>query len=152
MRYVEVHNASDSTHKSVAFPLGSVVSIGLGGGEFQSAVLSGQGFYETLSSTIPYDPTVQRRVFTGIDLVIEAASDLYYAYHPSADIAAGISEDLAAPNNITNGHGLFTSRRSRSVIGKRLNTSSLNELIYGPYTANLVFCSGFDIGPPFGCD
>ncbi|MBL8003327.1 MAG: DUF4249 family protein [Flavobacteriales bacterium] len=142
VKYVEVRNGTDSTLKELAFPMGTRVTGGLNGNEALNATIDGQEFYRLLGETIPNDPTVQKRVFKGIDLVFWVASDEFHTYLQLADPVSGIVEERPDYTNVNGGFGLFGSRYFKSVNNKQLNTqdNSVQELCEGQYTQFLNFC------------
>jgi|688.fasta_scaffold14473_4 hypothetical protein len=151
-KYVEVRNGTDSTAKAIKLRMGTRVSGGLDGGEALNATIDGESFYQTLSSIVQDDGSVEKRVFKGIDFEFWVASDEYHTYLQLADPVTGIVEERPDYTNITNGYGLLGSRYFKSVNAKQLNTESLDELINGQYTGTLRFCSPLTTQPGIGCN
>ncbi len=139
-KYVEVRNGTDSTYRSISFSLGSFITGGLNGGEEFSAIIDGQQFYQLIGSSIQDDPTVEKRVFKGLDFVFWVASEEFHTYLSLASPVTGIVEDRPDYTNVTNGYGLFGSRYFKSVNNKQLNAESVAELVQGTYTQDLGFC------------
>jgi hypothetical protein len=149
--YTEVRGA-DSLKKSVTQLVGSRVTANSQNPEQMSVIIDGQLFYSTLGNVIPNDPAVSKRIFTGLDFLISVANDEFHTFLTLSEPVTGIVEDRPTYTNVNNALGIFGSRYTKDVIGKKLNPASLNELINGPYTATLRFCSSFNVGPPYGCD
>jgi len=117
-----------------------------------AVTLGGETFYSWLSNSIPTDPSVDQRIFRGIDIKVDVANEDFHTYLTLTEPISSIVEDRPAYSNLEGAYGLWASRYYKNVINKRMNGASLNELINGPYTATLNFCSGFNVGPPYGCD
>jgi hypothetical protein len=149
--YTEVRG-TDSVYKSVTQAVGSRVTANSQSPEQLSVIIDGQLFYSTLATVIPADPTVDKRIFTGLDFLISVANDEFHTFLTLSEPVSGIVEERPPYSNVENAFGVFASRYNKDVIGKKLNPASLNELINGPYTGALRFCSAFNSGPPYGCD
>lgn len=117
-----------------------------------AVTLPGETFFSWLRNSIPNDPSVDRRIFRGIDIRVDAANQDFHTYLTLTEPISSIVEDRPSYSNVEGAYGLWASRYYKNVINKRLSAASLNELINGPYTATLGFCSGFNVGPPYGCD
>ena len=141
--YQNVTDSGISDTISIIKPMGRVVSSNTAGTEAMERVLEAESFYSTVASSIPNDPTVTRRIYCGIDLVIAVANDEFHTFLSLTEPVSGIVQDRPSYSNITNGYGVFGSRYSREITGKRLGGSSLEELVNGQYTAGLLFCSPF---------
>jgi hypothetical protein len=139
-KYVEVRNGTDSTAKAISLRMGTRVTGGLDGGEALNATIDGESFYQSIGSIIQNDPTVEKRVFKGIDLVFWVASDEFHTYLQLADPVSGIVEERPDYTNLDNGYGLFGSRYFKSVNNKQLSNESADELVNGQYTGTLNFC------------
>ncbi|MEX1132495.1 MAG: hypothetical protein WEC15_04650 [Flavobacteriales bacterium] len=149
--YTEVRG-TDSLEKSITQFVGSRVSSNSQSPEPMSVIIDGELFYSTLAATIPNDPTVTKRIFTGLDFLISVANDEFHTFLTLSEPVTGIVEDRPAYSNVENGFGVFASRYNKDVLRKRLNGASLNELINGQYTGTRRFCSSFNFGPPYGCN
>lgn len=149
--YTEVHG-TDSVKKSVTTLIGTRVTANSQGSEALSVIMDGQLFYSNLANAIPADPTVTKRIFTGLDFLISVANDAFHTYLTLSEPISGIVEDRPQFSNLDGAYGIYASRYYKDVIGKRLNPASLNELINGQYTGGLHFCSAFNVGPPYGCN
>jgi hypothetical protein len=117
-----------------------------------SVTMGGELFYSNLANAIPDDPAVTKRIFTGMDILFAVANDEFHTYLSLTEPVSGIVEERPDYTNIDGAFGIFASRYTRGFLNKRLNDPSLNELINGPYTSHLRFCSAFTSGPPYGCD
>lgn len=130
--------------------LGTVVATA--GAQPLAVTLPGETFFSWLRNSIPNDPSVDQRIFRGIDIKVDVANAEFHTYLTLTEPISSIVEDRPSYSNVEGAYGLWASRYYKNVINKRLNAASLNELINGPYTATLGFCSGFNVGPPYGCD
>jgi hypothetical protein len=95
---------------------------------------------------------VDKRIFRGLDFLVSVANDEFDTFLTLSEPVSGIIEDRPAYTNITGAYGIVAGRYTKNVIGKRLGANSLIELIEGPYTAQLRFCSGLDPGTSFSCN
>jgi hypothetical protein len=117
-----------------------------------SVVLEGELFFTTLANAIPADPAVDKRIFTGMDFLLNAANDDFHIFLTLGEPLSGIVEERPPYSNLENALGIWGSRYNREVLGKRFNDQTLNELINGQYTFDRRFCSAFNSGPPYGCN
>ncbi|MFN6177814.1 MAG: hypothetical protein ACK46G_09790 [Flavobacteriales bacterium] len=117
-----------------------------------AVTLAGETFYSWLRNSIPDDPAVDQRIFRGIDFRVDAANEDFHTYLTLTEPISSIVEDRPQYSNVDGAFGLWASRYYKNVVNKRLNPASLNELINGTYTATMRFCSGFNSGPPYGCN
>ena len=116
-------------------------------------LMEGELFYNTIASLIPNDPTVDHRIFLGIDFLVSVANDEFHTYLALDEPISGVVEDRPSYTNITNGYGIFASRYTKNIIGKRLSSAWLEELVDGNITGQLRFCSGMleDQNGSFAC-
>ena len=150
--YTEMRG-TEATEKSITQFIGSrVATNSQTSPQPMAVIIDGELFYSSLAAAIPNDPTVTKRIFTGVDFLISVANDEFHTFLSLSEPVSGIVEDRPAYSNVEGGYGVFASRYTKDVIGKKLNGASLNELINGQYTGPLRFCSSFNVGPPYGCD
>lgn len=138
--YREFRGSDSSDVLSITRPMGRSISSNTGSTEPMERTLESELFYSSLSGNITSDPTVTKRKFVSLDLLVAVANDEFHTYLSLTEPVSGIIEDRPTYSNIVNGVGLFGSRYNRDIIGKELNGISLNELISGQYTAQLLFC------------
>jgi hypothetical protein len=143
---------NDTIPKAVEQIIGKAVAPNSQSTVVLSVTMDGQLFYSNLANAIPADPTVTKRIFTGLDFLFAVANDNFHTYLTLTEPISGIVEDRPQFSNLEGAYGIFASRYNKNLIGKRLDDASLNELINGQYTGNLNFCSAFNAGPPYGCD
>ncbi len=143
--YREVRNGEVGELKTITKRMATVVRIGTTPGEDMSATIDGQRFFEDLAAAIPNDPSVERRIFLGIDFIISVANDEFHTFLTLTEPVSGIIEDRPAYSNIVNGYGIFGSRYVKQIIGKRLGSTSLNFLADSDLLANRRFCSGMPL-------
>jgi hypothetical protein len=149
-RYDEVRG-TEVTSRSIERELGRRITNNAAVSEEMSAVLTGPTFYSTLASSIPADPTVDKRVFRGMDFLVTVANEEFNTFLSLSEPISGIIEDRPVYTNVTNATGIVASRYTKNVIGKRLSFNSLRELVTGPYTGQLRFCSAVDPGSEYSC-
>ncbi|MGV3637794.1 MAG: hypothetical protein ACO1NQ_09125 [Flavobacteriales bacterium] len=143
--YKEVRNGEVGELKTITKRMATVVRIGTTPGEDMSATIDGQRFFEDLAATIPNDPTVERRIFLGVDFIISVANDEFHTFLTLTEPVSGIIEDRPTYTNIVNGYGIFGSRYVKQVIGKRLGATSLDYLANSDLMASRRFCSGMPL-------
>jgi hypothetical protein len=154
--YDEVRG-SDTVRKSVTRRIGKVIAANPdAGNESQSLLIGGEAFFSGLAAAIPYDPGVDKRIFTGIDFLFTVANEDFNTFLSLSEPVSGIIEDRPAWSNIAEAYGIwgsrFTKKTGKRLVLKKLNDATTNELMNGPYTADRRFCSGFHAGPPYGCN
>lgn len=141
---------TDTVHKSFVQHLGTFVSNGTSGGESMSADMDGESFYRTVGLKVGNNPAVTQRIFRGVDIIWAVAGNDLHTYLQLNSPISGIVEDRPTFTNVTDGYGLFTTRRFRE-LSKALDSNSVPELVQGQYTAGLLFCVPGS-SPPFGCN
>ncbi len=144
---------TDTTDHFITQRLGTKISANSDNNEAMGVLMGGEAFYSTLATLIPEDPTVDKRIFTGVDFVISVANDEFHTFLTLSEPVSGIIEDRPAYSNVTNGYGIFAGRYVKTVYGKALGALSLQELVEGSQTANLRFCTSHpnDIFSPYYC-
>lgn len=151
--YQEIRG-TDTVAKSIQNRIATLVASGTS--EPMTATIQGEAFFSNLANTIPNDPTVDKRRFTGVEFVFAVANEDFHTYLSLSEPVSGIIEDRPSWSNVEGAYGVFASRYTKVVggpfEGKRLNDATVNELINGGYTGNRRFCSYFNVGPPYGCD
>lgn len=141
---------TDTLHKSFEQHLGTYVSNGTAGNESMTGDMDGESFFRTVASRVGNDPNVTQRIFRGVDIIWAAAGENLHTYLQLNSPISGIVEDRPSFTNVTNGYGLFTTRRFRE-IHKSLDSNSAPQLVQGQYTGGLLFCIPGS-SPPFGCN
>lgn len=151
-RYLEVRG-TDTIPRAVARNLGTRLAMNADqGGQQMEILLDGETFFVILGNAIPADAAVTKRIFTGLDITFGVANEDFTTYLAVTDPVTGIVEERPPFTNVENGFGLFASRFSREIIGRRFNDVTVNELINGQYTGHLNFCSSFNPGGQYGCE
>ena len=151
-RYDEVRGQDTIRGLSITQKMGTKTSANSSVSEPMSLFIAGESFYSTLAARIGTDPAVDKRIFRGLDFLVSVANDEYDTFLTLSEPVSGIIEDRPAYTNITGAFGIVAGRYTKNVIGKRLGANSLIELIEGPYTFQLRFCSGLDPGTSFSCN
>lgn len=150
--YLEV-TENDTLAQSIVQGLGTRVSANAQQNEEMELFMDGQMFYSNLASVIVDRPEVIKRIFTGIDFLFTVANDDFHTFLSLSEPVSGIVEERPAYSNVQGGYGVFASRYNKEVIGKRLAPTAVIELIDGPITAHLRFCSAFPQDAAFaGCN
>ena len=153
--YGEVRGVGDTTWVSITRLMGVNTAAGDitdNVNESMNASLVGEDFFRGIGNLVVEDPTVIKRVYKGIDFLFEVAGEDFHTYLTLANPTTGIVEERPDFTNVTNGYGLFSSRYSKQVIGKRLSNDSVDELVNGQYTGTLRFCSPYTFTPGLGCN
>ena len=140
--YKEVRGTDTTALLSFTQRMGTVVRSGTTNFEPMAALMEGELFYNTVATLIPNDPTVDHRIFLGIDFLVAVANDEFHTFLALDEPITGIVEDRPSYTNVTNGYGIFAGRYTKNILGKRLNSASLEELTNGNITGSLRFCSG----------
>lgn len=151
--YREVRGTDTTGILNVTQRIGTDVRTGSSNFEPMAVLMEGELFYNTLAALIPNDPSVDHRIFLGIDFLVSVANDEFHTFLSLDEPISGVVEDRPSYTNITNGYGIFASRYTKNIIGKRLNSTSLEELVDGNITGQLRFCSGVleDQNGSFAC-
>jgi hypothetical protein len=153
-RYDEIRG-SDTLHKAITQRLATRVTADSQNIEELSVIMNGESFYSTISTVIRNEGdygSANRRVFMGLDFLIDVANDDFHTYLTLTEPVSGIIEERPAYSNVTGAYGVWGSRYYKNVHGKRLGGTSLEELANGQYTGDLHFCSGVDPGSPNSCN
>lgn len=151
-RYDEVRGQDTVRGLSFTQKMGTKTAANSSQSEPMSLFLAGETFYSTIAGRIPVNPAVDKRIFQGLDFLVSVANDEFDTFLTLSEPVSGIIEERPAYTNATGAFGIVAGRYTKNVIGKRLNANSLRELIEGPYTAQLRFCSGIDPGTSFSCN
>lgn len=147
LRYDEV-TGTDTVHKAIEQIIGTKVSSFVN--EEMAIRLSGVTFFSTVAARIKAESGWQnadKRIFRGLDFPVTVANEDFHTYLTLTEPVTGIVNDRPAYSNLENAIGVWGSRYTKTVRGKRLSTTSFSELIDGPYTADLRFCSPQDAFP-----
>lgn len=149
--YSEVRG-TDTLHKAITTRVGNRVTANSQNSEALSLLIDGGLFFGGIANAVPSDPSVDKRIFTGLDILFYVANDDFHTFLTLSEPVSGIIEERPAFSNVDNAFGVFASRYNKSVLGKRLSDASLNYLINSSELANRRFCSAFNVGPPYGCN
>ncbi len=149
--YREVRG-TDTTDKSITRLMGVRVTNDLDGNESMNASLLGENFYQGIGTLVQPDPTVDKRIYIGIDMYWYVASDEFHTYLTLQNPLTGIVEERPDYTNVANGYGLVGSRYFKILENKKLNAESVLELVSGQYTGTLGFCSPYTTTPGLGCN
>lgn len=138
--YVEMNaiNKSDSVRKYVDYKLPNKLGTNLDGNNSITVNVGYETFYRYLTNAIGVNPDVVR-FFRYIDIFVFAAADDYNTYLQVNQPAQGIVQDKPLFTNINNGIGIFSSRTSTEQLNKELSSISIDSLVRGLYTCELMF-------------
>jgi hypothetical protein len=141
---------NDTIPRSFTQSLGSYVSNGLGGGEGMEAPMSGETFFQTVGFRAAGSPNVTRRIYRGVDILWAVAGPDLHLYLQLNSPISGLVEDRPTYTNVTDGYGLFSTRRFHELTVNSLSSNTIPELVQGQYTAGLHFC--IPGSADFGCN
>jgi hypothetical protein len=141
------YEGSAVTHKRYEWLVGSTDINAKGSDGLIPFELSGEAFYRTLDNIIANNPAITKRVFRSIDVVVYAASEDLETYINVNKPQTGLVQERPQFTNISNGLGLFSSRLHVTTYNIKIGLGSYRELMYGPHTNDLLFCSDTTVGP-----
>lgn len=153
-RYDEV-TGTDTVPREYNSVLGTRIVSNSSALEDLFVTMNGQAFFSGLAGFIKRDPAwpnVNKRIFRGLDFLVSVANDDFNTYLTLTEPVSGIVEDRPVYSNIDGALGVWGSRYTKNVIGKRLNGNTLEELKNGQYTGDLRFCSALDPGGAYSCN
>lgn len=130
-KYDEYYSETNFQSKEIIWNQGEI--------DGDSKSLSGEEFYPFINERVSDDPNVVRRIFRGIDLILDVGSDVLKTYIEVSEPASGVVQNLPDFTNIENGRGIFTSRFQSVRTNLMLNTNSIAELCEGQYTGSKKF-------------
>jgi hypothetical protein len=143
---------SDTTARSFTQEWGTKDVTSTGPSQEFALVLNGETFYRTISERVPNDPTVDKRIFKGIDFLFTVADREFFTFLSLQSPISSIVEDRPVYSNVNGGLGLVASRYTKNVLNKWIDPNSLNELRNGVYTGQLNFCAAAELGGVPTCD
>ncbi len=153
-RYDEVRG-TDTIHKEYTQQIGSRVADDSQLNQDHEVRMGGASFFSGLAGTIKNEPdwaSVDKRIFRGMDFLCAVANDDFHTYLTLTEPVSGIIEDRPDYSNVSGAFGIWGSRYTKNVVGKRLNGNTLTELVEGQHTGDLHFCSALDPGGAFSCN
>jgi len=153
-RYDEV-TGTDTVPRTFVQTLGSRVAASSSEQEDMSVIMNGESFFSGLANNCRSNPnwaSVSKRIFRGLDFLVSVANDDFHTYLTLTEPVSGIIEDRPDFSNVGGAIGIWGSRYTKNVVGKRLNGNTLQELVDGQYTGNLQFCSALDPGGAYSCN
>lgn len=155
----EEHTATDTVMRSISTTLGSIVGESSDVDFFQN--YNGENFYLFVANRLQNDPNennIIKRVAHGLEFHIVVADENLHTYMEVNEPASGIVSERPIFTNISNGYGLFASRNTtildeRNIAGDPifLSLNSEKELVFGPHTQDLKFCSKYYTDPSVTC-
>ena len=153
-RYDEV-TGTDTVRTAFIQQMGTRVSSNSANIEPMAAVIGGEAFFSSLAGFVKSNPnwgSVDKRIFRGLDFLISVANDDFHTYLTLTEPVSGIIEDRPAYSNIDGAFGVWGSRYTKNANGKRLSSTTLQQLTAGQYTGALRFCSALDPGGVYSCN
>ena len=139
--YIEVRSNGDEIPRSFTQRIGTRVADNSQSIMAMEIPMEGASFYSAIAANVPADPQVVQRKFAGLDFIITVANDEFHTVLSLSEPVSGIIEERPAYSNVENGYGIFASRYTKELRGKYINGASLQELMNGPITGHLNFCS-----------
>ncbi len=111
------YNSPDTISRSIMWSLGSVKSTNTLGGSEMEFTLSNNYFYELLKYNVPYadvqkENNVEFRIADSVDFIVTAGGDELNTYLEVNEPSYSIVQDKPEYTNITNGIGIFSSRKN----------------------------------------
>lgn len=151
------YTGGDTTRKVYNWFVGSYDRAAINSSGQADIEVSGEAFYQTLKNIITPDPAVTKRIFRSVDIYVYAASDDLATYIEVNKPQTGLVQERPEFTNISNGLGLFSSRLHVVSANRFLSLGSYRELVYGPHTSNLLFCTdttapAYAVSPSVVCD
>ena len=135
------YTATDTTRKTYDWLVGKSNRDAIQVSGLVEFEVNGEAFYKTLANAIPNDPAVTKRVFRAVDIIVYAASEDLETYINVNAPQSGIVQERPEFTNVSNGLGLFSSRIHVTNPNKYLTLGAMRELVHGPYTGGLLFCT-----------
>ena len=129
------------TRKTFEWFVGSVDRTAMNSSGQVEFRVSGEAYFRNLANAIPNDINVTKRVLRAVDIIVYAGSDELKTYIDLNTPSSGLVQERPEYTNITNGYGIFTSRVHVTLANKHLGLGSYRELVHGPYTGHLLFCT-----------
>ena len=111
------YNSPNTISRSIIWSLGSEKSTNTTGGYEMDFTISNNYFYELLKNNIPYsdvqkENNVEYRLADSIDFIVTAGGDELNTYLEVNEPSYSIVQDKPEYTNITNGIGIFSSRKN----------------------------------------
>ncbi len=153
-RYDEV-TGTDTVARTFEQQMGTRVTASSSSAEDMAVTMNGEAFFSSLSSTVRSNPnwgSVTKRIFRGLDFLLTVGNDDFHTYLSLTEPVTGIIEDRPVYSNLSGALGIWGSRYTKTVRGKRLNSNTLQQLTEGQYTGDLHFCSALDPGGAYSCN
>lgn len=141
---------SDTIPRSFTQAITTVVTNNTGGGETLDAILDGETFFQTVGIRAAGNSNVSRRIYRGVDILWAVAGPDLHQYLQLNSPISGLVEERPTFTNVTDGYGLFSTRRFLVHPVNGLHASTVPELVQGQYTAGLNFC--LPNSGDFGCN
>lgn len=139
-REVFTFDTSQVAFKYIDIPFNIHRAPNLSGGEIYTEIVEAEHFFKAIGNNpgLPDDNNLIRN-FLQMEFIYYAAGSDFADYLDV--VAASNSAFNEAPiyTNITNGIGLFSTRYRQVVKGVKLNTQTLDSLMYGQYTEDKNF-------------
>jgi len=111
------YNSSNLISRSITWSLGSLKSTSTNGGIDMEFTLANNYFFELLTYNVPYsdaqkENNVEYRLADSIDFIVTAGADELNTYLEVNEPSYSIVQDKPEYTNITNGIGIFSSRKN----------------------------------------
>ena len=126
-------NSSNIIKRSIVWDLGAKKSSSTTGGSEMEYLLSSDYFFDLISNNVPYsdaekESNVESRKADSIDFIVTAGGEALNTYLEVNEPSYSIVQDKPEYTNITNGIGIFSSRKDR-YRQKLLHPETIMELV-----------------------
>lgn len=117
--------------------------------------LSGENFFSGIASrlqTQDNEANISKRVIGELHYIFDYAGDDFNTFIELSEPETSFNSEQNPYTNIENGIGVWGSRGQTIFTGKKLDFSSIEEMVLGQYTIDYLFCSddpghtGLDVG------
>lgn len=142
LNYSEI-TATDTTNKSILWNLGSQTTQTTSGGVTLSKLISGESFYDMVSSKLSgyaNESAVIKRKVKLLDFLLAVGADDLNTYITVNEPSTGVVTSKPTYSNIDNGVGIFSSRMNIT-LSAALDVHSTYNLCKGPKTSGYKFCT-----------
>ncbi len=140
--YVE-RNLTDPTNtyhlKSLDFKLNDIVSnfSTFNPNQTIEFLMYPDDFFRFIGDRIPIDSSTERRALqTSMDFIFTTGAEDFYIYYTANQSSSSLSESVPDFTNLSEGRGVFSSRNTNIFDRIKLNSASIDSLVFGRYTHN----------------
>ena len=147
--YREVSPGGDAAIKHFDWNLGTIRKSELTSQTNGSFRAPGERFYQLIQENVPINNDLLRREVRRIEITLTAGSEDLSIYMLANQPTSTLTQNKPEFTNISGGLGIFSARTTmvqvkqafNPPLSRALNNNSTRELVEGPYTVQLGFCS-----------